>query len=243
MITFTRPTETATSYPQEMVLYYLPYIKTAAGMMAERLPSCWGIEAGDLVSAGAKGVLLHAEEFDPNRGMSERSFMIICAKRGMLDELRDADYLKRNLRTDVKQFTRRYHLLMASLDHQPTIMEYASAYALREEEADALASLTAGSERSDGETQKGLQPIDFAVAPQDDMPEPDDDPERDFTKYMNGLTEMQRTVLTLRYLQNKEWTEIALLLNIPENSAYYHQRNAFKKMRPQLERRMALESA
>src|SRR5690606_19444577 len=131
--------------------------------------------------------------------------IIACAKRAMLDELRNSDYIKRNLRAEVRKFTKQYALLMASSGHKPTIHEYADAYQLSEVDADRFATNTLRTERDQGETQKRKQAIDFVPARKVEAEEHENDPVERFEHHMNGLSDIQRTVLTMRYKEEVDW--------------------------------------
>jgi RNA polymerase sigma factor for flagellar operon FliA len=109
-----RPTlERRDSY---VALYY-HCVEKVARLLARRLPAT--TELGDLISAGALGLVEAAARFDPARGESFEAFATIRIRGAMLDDIRVRDTLSRDTRRALRTINRSAGELTQRLGRAP----------------------------------------------------------------------------------------------------------------------------
>ena len=81
---------------EELVLQYLPLVRSIAKNIRKRLPS--NIELDDLVSAGTLGLIDASQKFDASTGYKFNTYAQYRIHGAILDELRKADHLSRRER-------------------------------------------------------------------------------------------------------------------------------------------------
>ena len=102
---------------------YLPLVQKLAKRLGRRLPA--HVSQDDLVSAGVVGLLEAMERFEPSRATDFAVYAEFRIKGAMLDELRRADYLARDTRTQVKKIEQATIALTQSLGRLPQETELA----------------------------------------------------------------------------------------------------------------------
>ena len=112
---------------------------------ARRLAARTGhaVEAGDLWSAGAMGLLEAARRFDAAHDVRFETFAEHRVRGAMLDELRRMDHLPRRLRADADRVQTARARLEQSLGREPDPVEIADALGLAPEEVGELLLLAA----------------------------------------------------------------------------------------------------
>lgn len=105
-----------------LVKYYLPYVKAIAMKILERLPKN-AMEFNDLVNAGIFGLVDAIEKFDSSKGVKFTVYSYTKINGSILDELRKLDcisYVGRNLAQRVEGA---YEELYKKLGREPQIEE------------------------------------------------------------------------------------------------------------------------
>lgn len=107
--------------------------------LAAKLQRAGGIgpERGDLVSAGVRGLIQAAENFDPSRGLSFSTLAVARIRGAMLDELRRWDRIPRSVRQKERKIRTTEATLRARLHRQPTAEEVATDLAMTPDELHA----------------------------------------------------------------------------------------------------------
>lgn len=91
---------------------FAPLVKRIAHHLMARLPS--SVEVDDLIQAGMMGLLEASSRYDELRGAQFETYAGQRIRGAMLDELRQSDWLPRNLRRD----TRRIEEAVTRLQHR-----------------------------------------------------------------------------------------------------------------------------
>jgi RNA polymerase sigma factor for flagellar operon FliA len=108
----------------QLVNKMAPLVKRIAYHFMTRLPA--SVDVDDLIQAGLIGLLDAADNFDSTQGAQFETYAVQRIRGSMLDELRSADWLPRNVRKNL----RRIEAAVAKLEQQygrpPTEGELAS---------------------------------------------------------------------------------------------------------------------
>lgn len=211
------------SVENDLILQYLPLVRTAVARLAMNLPSHVSFE--DLHSAGLVGLLQAVRNYEPTAGCSFETYARLRVRGAILDELRRMDWTPRS----VHEKARKIQQVMADLGQQlgevPT--EAQMAKALNMSLSEYLACLdqirpatficldTAPS--SDGEGSSLYEALSDPT--QDDPSERASRLElaRLIAERIKQLPEMQRQVLALYYFEGFHLHEIAALFHLTES--------------------------
>ena len=91
---------------EKLITEYAPLVKNIAGRLAMKLPL--HISQDDLKSAGIMGLLDAVEKFDPDKGVSFKSYAEFRIRGAMIDELRAMDWVPRSVRRNAKRLEEAY---------------------------------------------------------------------------------------------------------------------------------------
>lgn len=200
-----------------------PLISRAARRMVLRT----GLQSAydDLWSAGALGLLEAARRFDNSKGIAFETFAEHRVRGAMLDELRRMDHLPRRLRARTDDVQKAKHKLATDLGREATVEEIAAELKLDLEETSdltallepplplehALASLTTG-ESTDEQMLRteACRALTFAI---------------------EKLPERLKMVLSLHYVEDLTYREIARLLQVSEPRICQLHAEALKQLR------------
>jgi RNA polymerase sigma factor for flagellar operon FliA len=119
----------------KLIEYYLPYVKSIALKILERLPR-HALELDDLINAGIFGLVDAIERFDPNLGTKFSVYSYNKINGAILDALRKLDcisYVGRNLAYTVEQA---YDNLYREMGREPTIADIAKRTNLKPDEVE-----------------------------------------------------------------------------------------------------------
>jgi RNA polymerase sigma factor FliA len=103
---------TLTADQSILVEQMAPLVKRIAYHFMARLPA--SVHVDDLIQAGLMGLLDAAKNFDDTQGAQFETYAIQRIRGSMLDELRQADWLPRNVRKNL----RRIEASMSSLEQR-----------------------------------------------------------------------------------------------------------------------------
>ena len=180
--------------------------------MARRLISRTGVHSAydDLWSAGAIGRIEAGRRFDPTRGASFATFAEHRVRGAMLDELRRLDHLPRRLRNRTDELVKTRKKLAGNLGREATVEEVASELGVEVEEASDMAALLEPPLPLESilPTLAGGEAADAAVLRAEVM--------RRLTEAVEKLPERLRMVLSLHYIEDLAYREIAGILHVSE---------------------------
>jgi RNA polymerase sigma factor FliA len=117
---------------QEIVRHYSPKIKLLALRMKAKLPP--SVELGELMSAGALGLLEALGRFKPELGIKFETFAESRIKGSMLDELRKLDWFSRGQRHRVRVIDDAVRKLEAVSDEVPSVEKLSETTGLTHKE-------------------------------------------------------------------------------------------------------------
>src|SRR5262245_59454266 len=89
-----RSSQAALARRNEFITKYYACVEKVAKRLARRLPA--HVDIGELISAGAVGLIEAAERFDPSRSIRFETFAETRIRGAMLDDLRARDTLSRD---------------------------------------------------------------------------------------------------------------------------------------------------
>jgi RNA polymerase sigma factor for flagellar operon FliA len=168
------------------------------------------VAAEDLWSAGAVGLLEAARRFDAGRDVGFEAFAEHRIKGAMLDELRRMDHLPRRLRSDLDQVEAARARLGQDLGRDPEAAEIAADLGLPIDDVQAMQSLALpplGPE--------GLELLPSAE-PRGDEAAMRRQALRAVTDAIAGLPDRLQLVLSLHYVEELSYREIAQVLKVSE---------------------------
>ena len=115
--------EAVTQDKETLVREYLPMVKRIAYHMMTRLPA--SVEVDDLIQAGLMGLMDAVERFDDEQGAHFETYATQRVRGSMLDELREADWVSRNVRRAGRQIENAIHALQQRNQRPPSEQEIA----------------------------------------------------------------------------------------------------------------------
>ncbi len=119
----------ALSVQEEIILKYVPLVKSVVHRIAARLP--WHIEVNDLISAGTIGLMDALEKFNPSKEIQFKTYAVFRIRGAILDELRSCDWVLRSIRRKEKLLTNTYAQLEQHLGRPAEDEEVAQALKLK----------------------------------------------------------------------------------------------------------------
>ncbi len=103
---------------------HLPLARQAVNDLSRRLPQ--HVRRDDLLSAAMLGLAQAARSFDPERGIAFERHASNRIRGALLDELRDADWASRSVRSKARRMQRTADELALELGHEPTRAQLAA---------------------------------------------------------------------------------------------------------------------
>ena len=108
---------------EQCIKEHAPLVKRIAHHLMARLPS--SVSVDDIIQAGMIGLLEAAGRYDELRGAQFETFAAQRIRGAMLDELRQADWMPRSLRRDMRRIEAAMSLLQQRLGMLPSETEIA----------------------------------------------------------------------------------------------------------------------
>jgi RNA polymerase sigma factor for flagellar operon FliA len=102
---------------------YAPLVKRIAHQMMTKLP--YSVQIDDIIQAGMMGLLDAASRYDEFHGAQFETYATQRIRGAMLDELRQADWLPRSLRRDMRRIELSVSRLQQKLGRSPNETEIA----------------------------------------------------------------------------------------------------------------------
>ena len=107
----------------KLVQQMAPLVKRIAYHFMARLPA--SVHVDDLIQAGLMGLLDAAKNFDDTQGAQFETYAIQRIRGSILDELRQADWLPRNVRKNLRRIEATINMLEQRLGRAPKEQELA----------------------------------------------------------------------------------------------------------------------
>ncbi len=210
----------------ELILFYLPLVKSAAIRLASGLPS--HIQLQDLMSAGVLGLIASIDKFDIRLGIQFKTFAGMRIHGAMIDELRNLDWVPRSVRTRAKKLQTAYTLLQQEKGRFATDAEVADFLGLSMEQfneyVDSTQIVTMVSLDAKIYNSKSDSQINYSEIIQDKSPASDpltglhqEELKDLLVKSINEMSQQEKLVLTLYYFEELTLKEIGAVLGVTES--------------------------
>lgn len=206
-----------TELRNRLVTYYAPLVTIVARRFARRARSMESLE--ELYSFGCFGLIDAVERWDDSEGFKFATYATRRIQGAILDELRREDFLPKRLRARVQIYNVTRDDVTSRLHRSPTIKEMADELGVAVDEAiklhdeaavlTHLAPLVTGSEASEGRVLGAASPAPSPVE-RAEMAETIET----VKAALRRLTERQRQVLVLHFLEGMTKGEIADVLGV-----------------------------
>jgi RNA polymerase sigma factor FliA len=209
-----------------------PLVQRVAARVARRLP--FHVVRDDLVSAGVVGLLECAPRFDATRGEDFEAFAEFRIKGAIMDELRAADPLSRDMRRHLNEVRTATHRLEGELGRAPAEEEIAQALGRTLDDYRELLSKLGGhsvcslTDLEGGAVQLAAETTDPCEATIDA------DLRAQIAQAIETLPARQRQVLWLYYFEEMSLKEIGALLGVTESRICQIHTQATSALRTQL---------
>lgn len=225
---------------------YAGIVKQTALRVAIGLPG--HIDIGDLIGAGAFGLIRAVESFDPDREVRFETYAAHKIRGAILDELRSLDWVPRSVRQKARDLQKSYADLSMRLGRMPYDDEVADHLGLTiaefEELLNEVAPLTVLSlDEQDGFAEDGPALSETVADPQAVDPLEDlTERERRMTlrDAIAGLPEKERLVISLYHYEELNFKEIGKVMEITESRVCQIHSKAMLKLRARMRQKERL---
>ena len=229
---------------EQLVLQYTPLVKFVVNSMSMPLPRVTDME--DIMGYGIIGLVHAVDRFDPSRGVKFETYAIQRIRGSMIDALRDLNVHSRSTIAKIRGVERSIDELIPKLQRYPSNEEVAEHMHRSVEEVTQIVaesnltfvSLDRPMLFDDGD--EGLTLAD--TLKEERLPDPDEAVERQELRHMlveaiGSLTEREKLVLSLYYIDEVSPLEIAEILGISRSRIYQLHAQAILRLRALLRTR------
>jgi RNA polymerase sigma factor for flagellar operon FliA len=228
----------AESERERLILEHLPQVRLIARRIQERLPESVSLE--DLISTGVIGLIAAIDHFDPAHNVKLKTYAEYKIRGAILDSLRGLDWAPRQKRRRAKQIEAAIAAAEQKWKRSPTEEEVAAQLGISLEEYHEwlveIRGLNIGSiEGAGGELGKDL--LNYIPDTGENLPSTlleRSELERILTHEIDGIPEMERTVLGLYYRDELTLREIAQVVNLHESRISQLKTQAILRLRARL---------
>ena len=223
---------------ERLILEHLPQVRLIARRIQERLPE--SISLDDLISTGVIGLISAIDHFDPTHNVKLKTYAEYKIRGAILDSLRGLDWAPRQKRRQAKQIESAIARLEQRLQRTPSEDEIAAELTLSIEEYHEwlveIRGLNVGSlEGSSNEQGKDL--LQYIPDPHANLPSTlleKSELQRILAASIDGIPEIERTVLSLYYHEELTLREIAQVVNLHESRISQLKSQAILRLRSHL---------
>ncbi|MBV8659658.1 MAG: RNA polymerase sigma factor FliA [Burkholderiales bacterium] len=224
---------------EERVNTFAPLVKRLAYHMVARLPA--SVEVDDLIQAGLIGLMEAARNFDLAAGVQFETYATQRIRGAMLDELRQSDWLPRQLRRTMRDMEQALVKLEHKLGRAPSEGEIAESMNLPLAEYQEMLAECRGHQliyydEHDTEDDE-RHALDHMAADHDADPlrALDEQSFRDvLIQGIDQLPEREKMVMALYYEQNLNLKEIGAVLSVSESRVCQLHSQAVARLRVKL---------
>jgi RNA polymerase sigma factor FliA len=231
-------TATLTADHNKLVEQLAPLVKRIAYHFMARLPA--SVQVDDLIQAGLLGLLDAAKNFDDTQGAQFETYAIQRIRGSMLDELRQADWLPRNVRKNLRRIEAAMSLLEQRFGRSPKEQELAEELGVQLDEYQHMLLESRGYQLLHYEDFQESEDSDFFDAyVSDNQTGPldmieDESFRRHLITAIGGLPEREKLVMGLYYEQELNLKEIGEILGVSESRVCQLHSQAVARLRSRL---------
>ena len=219
---------------EQLITTYMSLAKFHAERMASGLPK--SVQVDDLMQEGMFGLMDAIDKFDPERGIKFRTYCGTRIRGAMLDGLRSQDWASRLTRQRSNHAERVRQDFLSRLGRPPTDEELAEELSLEVDmlkKANAHSMLTISDRRPESGEQRNAS-ID-TLSPSDHGDPLDQVNRKDMMEVLTrSLSEKERRILYMYYLENLNLREIGEQLSLTESRVCQIHGNVIKRLRDRL---------
>jgi RNA polymerase sigma factor for flagellar operon FliA len=225
-----------------LVQRYIHLVRYMANRLSRALPP--SIENDDLVSAGVMGFLAALEGFDPGHGVDFATYSLTRIRGAMVDFIREIDPVGRVTRRRLRALEQALTGLEQELSRAPSDEETSERLGVSLDEyhrllSHATAASTVSLERVEGDGPDDAEGGRRARVPDRATPDPlarllERDSAEQVADLVAGLSAAQQLVLHLHYVEELNFREIAMVLDISESRATQHHSAAVLALRARM---------
>lgn len=200
---------------------YAPLVKRLAHQMMTKLP--YSVQIDDIIQAGMMGLLDAASRYDEFHGAQFETYATQRVRGAMLDELREADWLPRSLRRDMRRIEVTISRLQQKLGRSPNETEIAKEMDVPLAEYQQMLQESRGAQLVYYEDFHGEDQDDFFerfefnndTDPLDLLQ--DDRFKTELARAIEGLPERERMLMGMIYEREMNLREIGAVLGVSES--------------------------
>ncbi|OGS91308.1 MAG: RNA polymerase sigma factor FliA [Gallionellales bacterium GWA2_60_18] len=214
-------TATGLSDKEQCLREYAQLVKRLAHQMMSRLPS--SVQIDDIIQAGMMGLLDAASRYDEFHGAQFETYATQRIRGAMLDELREADWLPRSLRRDMRSIEAAINRLQQRLGRSPNETEIAEELKIPLAEYQQMLQKSRGAQLVYYEDFHGEDTDDFFErfefgndADPMDLLE-DERFKAELVHAIESLPERERMLMGMLYEQEMNLREIGEVLGVSES--------------------------
>jgi RNA polymerase sigma factor for flagellar operon FliA len=223
---------------EKLILEHLPQVRLIARRIQERLPDT--ISLDDLISTGILGLISAIDNFDASHNVKLKTYAEYKIRGAILDSLRGLDWAPRQKRKRAKQIDAAIGSAEQRLKRAATEEDIAAELKISVEEYHEwlveIRGLNIGSlEYGTGEHARDL--LHYVPDSEDAIPSAlfeRAELERVLAQAIDGIPEIERTVLSLYYKEELTLREIAQVVNLHESRISQLKSQAVLRLRHQL---------
>jgi RNA polymerase sigma factor for flagellar operon FliA len=222
----------------KLVQQMAPLVKRIAYHFMARLPA--SVHVDDLIQAGLMGLLDAAKNFDDTQGAQFETYAIQRIRGSILDELRQADWLPRNVRKNLRRIESTINMLEQRLGRAPKEQELAAELGVGLDEYQHMLLESRGYQLLHYEDFQESEDSDFfdvfvaqnQVGPLDVLE--DQRFRRALVQAIGVLPEREKIVMGLYYEQEMNLKEIGEVLGVSESRVCQLHSQAVARLRSRL---------
>jgi RNA polymerase sigma factor FliA len=220
-------TEPSDGAKDVIVERYIHLVRYMARRLARSLPP--SVDTDDLVGAGLEGFLGAVDRFDPEQGTDFSAYALTRIRGAMVDFVREIDPVGRTTRRRLREAGRAVAALEQDRGHEISDAEAAEHLGLSMDRYHALMTFQAAGSPLSLERLEGGDEDNRGAAAQGRLADHSEgdalghvlDSERacDVAALVSGLPRGQQLVLQLYYVEDLNFREIAMIMDISESRA------------------------
>lgn len=221
-----------------LLVHYTSLVRYVANKVAAGMPGT--VDRDDLVSYGMFGLIDAIEKFDLGKGVKFETYAVSRIRGNIIDELRKVDWVPRSIRSKARDVERTYREMENELGRLPEETEVAGRMGITIQELwillsqTAVASVTALDEHEESDERRSGNEM---------LHDPGANPEELFeavevthllARAVGGMSERNRTILVLYYLEEMNLAEIGDVLGVTESRVCQLQSKILQNLRESL---------
>jgi len=234
------------TYRDQLISEYLPYVKRIVHRIAVHLPST--IDIDDLMNVGVIGLIQAVDRYDPRRDNKFMTYAVFRIKGAVLSELRSRDFLSRSNRRKIRDLENTYLRLEQKLGREVDDGEIAQEMGVSVEQVYRTKQMSNISFISFEEL--GYSSRDEKEKLMSYLVDHDDDAltltrlkevKEAMARSIEQLPEKERLVISLYYIEELTMKETGKVLNITESRVSQIHSQAVRRLRTKLRKEKLID--